>query len=61
MIDKTIQVGAEVVTSAETSSQESHVGQRVRQLRMKRGFSIRGLAEISGLSVNTLSLSLIHI
>ena len=56
MIDNTIQVGAEVVTGAETSNQESHVGQRVRQLRMERGFSIRGLAEISGLSVNTLSL-----
>ena len=56
MIDKANQVGTDVLNGAEPSSQESHVGQQVRQLRMERGFSIRGLAEISGLSVNTLSL-----
>ncbi len=56
MIDKANQAMADVLSGADPSSQESHVGQQVRQLRMERGFSIRGLAEISGLSVNTLSL-----
>lgn len=56
MIDKANQALADVLSGAEPSSQESHVGQQVRQLRMERGLSIRGLAEISGLSVNTLSL-----
>jgi transcriptional regulator with XRE-family HTH domain len=37
-------------------SQESFVGQRVRQLRIESGWSIRALAEASGLSANTLSL-----
>lgn len=37
-------------------SQEHYVGQRVRQLRIESGWSIRALAEASGLSVNTLSL-----
>ncbi len=32
------------------------VGQRLREYRMERGFSIKELAERSGLSVNTLSL-----
>ncbi|HHX08949.1 MAG TPA: helix-turn-helix domain-containing protein, partial [Chloroflexi bacterium] len=32
------------------------VGLRLRDLRTKRGFSLRALAEISGLNVNTLSL-----
>ena len=36
--------------------QESPVGQRVRQLRVESGMSIRALAEEGGLSVNTLSL-----
>jgi len=36
--------------------QENSVGQRVRQVRMENGLSIRALAEASGLSVNTLSL-----
>ncbi|MFZ1770061.1 MAG: cupin domain-containing protein [Caldilinea sp.] len=37
-------------------SQESYVGQRVRQLRIESGWSIRALAEASGLAANTLSL-----
>jgi len=32
------------------------VGHRVREIRMGRGFSIRALAELSNLNVNTLSL-----
>jgi transcriptional regulator with XRE-family HTH domain len=32
------------------------VGQRLRELRIERGFSIKALAEESGLAVNTLSL-----
>ena len=32
------------------------VGQRLRELRTRRGFSLRGLADRSGLNVNTLSL-----
>ncbi len=56
MNDAMSQVNLEQVNSAEQTAAESHVGQQVRQLRMERGFSIRGLAEISGLSVNTLSL-----
>lgn len=36
--------------------QESYVGQRVRHLRIESGWSIRALAEASGLSANTLSL-----
>lgn len=36
--------------------QEHSVGQRVRQLRVESGWSIRALAEASGLSANTLSL-----
>jgi transcriptional regulator with XRE-family HTH domain len=33
-----------------------NVGRRLRELRIERGISIRGLAELSGLNVNTLSL-----
>lgn len=43
------------LASAE-ETQESNVGQRVRQLRSESGWSIRALAEASGLSANTLSL-----
>ena len=35
---------------------EVDVGYRLRQLRIERGLSIRSLAELSGLNVNTLSL-----
>jgi transcriptional regulator with XRE-family HTH domain len=35
---------------------EVEVGQNLRQLRNKRGLSLRSLAEFSGLNVNTLSL-----
>lgn len=38
------------------ATQQSDVGQRVRQLRLESGLSIRALAEASGLSANTLSL-----
>jgi transcriptional regulator with XRE-family HTH domain len=37
-------------------STEINVGRRLRELRAKRGLSIRALAEQSGLNVNTLSL-----
>lgn len=47
--------GAPVGVSAE-ETQESSVGQRVRQLRIENNWSIRALAEASGLSANTLSL-----
>jgi transcriptional regulator with XRE-family HTH domain len=36
-------------------STEVNVGSRLRELRIERGFSIRALAEKSGLNVNTLS------
>jgi transcriptional regulator with XRE-family HTH domain/predicted Fe-Mo cluster-binding NifX family protein len=35
---------------------EARVGRRLRELRTRRGFSLRGLADRSGLNVNTLSL-----
>ncbi len=35
---------------------EINVGQRLREIRLQRGLSIRALAEQSGLNVNTLSL-----
>jgi transcriptional regulator with XRE-family HTH domain len=38
------------------SSSDVNVGSRLRELRTKRGISIRGLAEKSGLNVNTLSM-----
>jgi len=38
------------------SSTDVNVGSRLRELRAERGLSIRGLAEKSGLNVNTLSL-----
>jgi len=41
---------------AETSPVSEHVGLQLRAMRKARRFSIRSLAEISGLSVNTLSL-----
>ncbi len=36
--------------------QEIKVGQRLREIRMKRGLSLRALGDISGLNFNTLSL-----
>lgn len=44
------------VPSPIQASNEVNVGSRLRELRTKRGLSIRGLAELSGLNVNTLSL-----
>jgi transcriptional regulator with XRE-family HTH domain len=41
---------------AEANLLSEHVGNQLRALRKARRFSIRNLAEISGLSVNTLSL-----
>jgi transcriptional regulator with XRE-family HTH domain len=38
------------------AAQPSDVSQRLRQLRLEKGLSIRALAEASGLSANTLSL-----
>lgn len=35
---------------------EAEVGRRLRQLRARRGLSLRALADLSGLNVNTLSL-----
>lgn len=35
---------------------EIMVGRKLREVRTKRGFSLRALAEVSGLNVNTLSL-----
>jgi transcriptional regulator with XRE-family HTH domain len=40
----------------EDPNAETNVGQRLHDLRVERGLSIRSLAEISGLAVNTLSL-----
>jgi len=41
--------------SPSQSSTEVNVGRRLRELRIERGLSIRALAELSGLNVNTLS------
>jgi DNA-binding XRE family transcriptional regulator/quercetin dioxygenase-like cupin family protein len=38
------------------STPETEVGRRLRELRARRGLSLRALAELSGLNVNTLSL-----
>lgn len=51
--------GGEGMTNAATSpplNQEVNVGRALQMLRAKRGFSIRALAEKSGLAANTLSL-----
>lgn len=37
-------------------SEETSVGQRLREIRVVRGLSMRALAELSGLNINTLSL-----
>lgn len=40
----------------ETPNAEALVGRKLRALRLERGYSLRELAETSGLSINTLSL-----
>jgi transcriptional regulator with XRE-family HTH domain len=45
-----------VVGTAAEMAQPGDVSQRLRQLRLENGLSIRALAEASGLSANTLSL-----
>jgi transcriptional regulator with XRE-family HTH domain len=50
------------ITSADSTNSkyqtpaEVLVGHKLRELRIRRGFSLRGLADRSGLNVNTLSL-----
>jgi transcriptional regulator with XRE-family HTH domain len=44
------------ITESLSESQNIEVGRRLREVRMGKGFSIRSLAEQSGLNVNTLSL-----
>jgi len=41
---------------AELDNEENSVGQRLREIRTLRGLSMRSLAEMSGLNINTLSL-----
>jgi transcriptional regulator with XRE-family HTH domain len=41
---------------AELENEEASVGQRLREMRTLRGLSLRSLAKISGLNINTLSL-----
>jgi len=43
-------------TAKSPASDEINVGRCLRELRTRRGLSIRGLAELSGLNFNTLSL-----
>lgn len=40
----------------DTTTSEINVGQRLQELRILQGLSLRALAELSGLNVNTLSL-----
>lgn len=42
--------------AAELDKDEISVGQRLREIRASRGLSMRSLAEMSGLNINTLSL-----
>lgn len=42
--------------SADSPSSEMNVGKRLQELRILQGLSLRALAELSGLNVNTLSL-----
>ncbi|MHC1739860.1 MAG: NifB/NifX family molybdenum-iron cluster-binding protein [Anaerolineaceae bacterium] len=47
---------ADPTNSKNQTPAEVLVGRRLRELRIRRGFSLRGLADHSGLNVNTLSL-----
>lgn len=40
----------------ERTTTEMMVGQRLRKLRVSKGLSLRSLADLSGLNINTLSL-----
>ena len=42
--------------TGDQSSADLLVGQRLKDLRTKNGFSLRALADSSGLNINTLSL-----
>ena len=42
--------------STETDASEINLGKRLQELRLLQGLSLRALAELSGLNVNTLSL-----
>lgn len=53
MMDKVDQIS---VSPQAPPSTEMEVGRRIRALRRERGFSLRMLAERSGLNVNTLSM-----
>jgi hypothetical protein len=48
LIDKAVLPGADVVTDGEPSSPDKHLGQRVRQLRMARGFRSAGWPRPAG-------------
>jgi transcriptional regulator with XRE-family HTH domain/predicted Fe-Mo cluster-binding NifX family protein len=50
------QTAADLTSSNNSVSAEVLVGRRLRELRLKRGLTLRALAERSGLNVNTLSL-----
>lgn len=50
------QKNAQEVYEIQLQSSQVNVGQRLREIRQEKGYSLRGLAEQSGLNVNTLSL-----
>jgi len=52
--DKTLGQNSQFLN--EVSSEEASVGKCLREIRIQRGLSMRVLAELSGLNVNTLSL-----
>ena len=51
-----IRNGKSISTSLPLGTSEITVGQRLREIRTLRGLSMKSLAEMSGLNVNTLSL-----